>query len=155
MTATELDQLAKAKTSAMASLAMREHSVLELQHKLLRKNFPEDIVLSVVSELQQQNLLSNERFAEVYWRQRAEKGFGPVKIRHELQQKGLEDTTIQQGLLAAEVNFEALIQRVYQKKYHNKPCQDLKEKAKRQGFLYRRGFTADAIRSVLDEADGY
>ncbi|MFV0544029.1 MAG: regulatory protein RecX [Marinicella pacifica] len=150
MTAIDADQLAKAKSSAMASLAMREHSVLELQQKLARKNYTAAVIDQVVTELQQQNFLSNERFAEVYWRQRAEKGFGPVKISLELQQKGLEEAIIEHGLVAAEVDFEALIQRVYQKQYHNKPCRDLKDKARRQGFLFRRGFPADAIRSVLD-----
>ncbi len=146
----DTDLSAKAKASAMASLAMREHSVLELKHKLLRKDFPEDIVLSLLDDLQQQNLLSNERFAEVYWRQRAGKGFGPIKISHELQQKGLDDKLIECGLLESEVDFYEVIEQVYKKKYAGKPYRDVKEKAKRQGFLFRRGFSTDYIKTVLD-----
>ena len=144
------EQWARAKASAMASLAMREHSVLELQHKLTAKKFPDSVVAPLLAELQRDNLLSNERFAEMHWRQRADKGFGPTKIRYELQQKGLDDALIQQGLQASEVDFYAVIAQVYNKKYPGEPWQDLKEKAKRQGFLYRRGFAADYIKTVLD-----
>lgn len=144
--------MAKAKASAMASLAMREHSVLELQQKLLRKGMPEGIVAEVLTDLQQNNLLSNERFAEVYWRQRAGKGFGPIKIRYELQQKGIDDDMIQHAFEKSEVDFFATIQAVYDKKYHPKRCCDLKEKARRQSFLYRRGFPADMIKTLRDLA---
>jgi regulatory protein len=144
------DLRAKAKASALASLAMREHSVLELQNKLLRKDFPENIVSPLLTELQQQKLLSNKRFAEVYWRQRSGKGFGPTKISYELQQKGVDDHLIRQGLLESEVDFYEVVRQVYEKKYLGKPYQDIKDKAKRQGFLYRRGFSTDYIKSVMD-----
>jgi len=144
------DLTAKARASALASLAMREHSVVELQQKLDRKGMPADVVADLLADLQQQNLLSNERFAEVYWRQRGEKGFGPTKITYELQQKGINDNLIQQVQLDSEIDFYAVIKQVYVKKYASKACDTLQEKAKRQGFLYRRGFPTELIRTVLD-----
>ncbi|MCX7543759.1 regulatory protein RecX [Marinicella gelatinilytica] len=144
------DLNAKAKASALASLAMREHSVFELRQKLLRKEIPEQIVTDLLLDLRQQNLLSDSRFAEVYWRQRAGKGFGPNKIAYELQQKGIDDALIQSSQATTEIDFNDVIKQVYAKKYRSQPCHDLKEKAKRQGFLYRRGFSADLIKTVLD-----
>jgi len=48
------------------------------------------------------------------------------------------------------VDFFTVISNVYNKKYQREAWQDLKDKAKRQGFLYRRGFPADYIKAVLD-----
>lgn len=144
------DQKAKARASALASLAMREHSVLELQQKLNHKGFQDDIVLELLAKLQQQNLLCNERFAEAYWRQRAAKGFGPIIIHHQLQLKGIDENLIQRSQENVGIDFYDIIKRVYAKKYRAVPWQDFKEKARRQGFLYRRGFSMDLIKTVLD-----
>lgn len=140
----------KARASALGSLAMREHSSLELQNKLLQKNHPEAVVFALIEELQHAGLLSDERFAECYWRMRSGKGYGPVRITQELKQKGVSDRLIQSALLEADVDFDTLISSVYEKKYRGQPWTDYKEKAKRQNFLYRRGFGHDLIRQVIE-----
>ncbi len=140
----------KARASAMASLAMREHSAFELRDKLLRKEMPEEVVFVLIEQLQKENLLSDARFSEVYWRQRALRGFGPIKIAYELERKGVEDTIIQNGLVEAEVDFEDTIHAVYKKKYGHEPYADFVEKAKRQNFLYRRGFPVELIKLVIN-----
>lgn len=141
---------AKARASALASLAMREHSTLELRDKLLRKDMPEQVVEKLLAKLHKENLLSDARFAEVYWRQRALRGFGPIKIAYELKNKGVDETTISNGHQQAEVDFSETIKAVYEKKYGDKAYEDFAEKAKRQNFLYRRGFSVELIKLVLD-----
>jgi len=151
MTMEDADELsAKARASALASLAMREHSTLELRDKLLRKNMPEQVVSKLILQLHKDNLLSDARFAEVYWRQRAARGFGPIKIAYELQNKGVDETTIENGQQHAEVDFSETIKAVYIKKYGNAAYQDFTEKVKRQNFLYRRGFPVELIKDVID-----
>lgn len=133
----------------MGSLAMREHSSLELQNKLLNKNHPEDVVGQLIADLQQSGLLSDARFAESYWRMRSGKGYGPIRIEQELKQKGVSDRLIQDALFEADLDFEDMVQQVYEKKYRGLPWQDFKDKAKRQNFLYRRGFSHELIRMVV------
>ncbi len=139
----------KARNSAIGSLAMREHSAYELQQKLLNKNHPEAVVFALIADLQKENLLSDARFAESYWRSRSNKGYGPVRIERELEQKGVSSRLVQEALFEAEIDFETLVHQVYEKKYRGKDWVDFKEKAKRQNFLYRRGFSHDLIRLVV------
>lgn len=141
---------AKARASALGSLAMREHSAHELRQKLLNKNHAHDLVDTLISELQQGNLLSDERFAESYWRVRSAKGYGPVRIINELQMKGVSDRIIESAKQVVDINFYDVIESVYKKKYKTLPYQDFKEKAKRQAFLYRRGFDTEYIKSVIE-----
>ncbi len=141
---------ARARASALGSLAMREHSSSELYQKLLNKSHPESIVVALIADLQTSGLLSDIRFAESYWRMRSSRGYGPIRIKQELRQRGVSKQLIDQTLITADLNFESLICLFYEKKYCGKPWRDLKEKAKRQNFLYRRGFSHDLIRLVIE-----
>lgn len=141
---------ARARASALGSLAMREHSCDELRTKLINKKHAPELIDQLILELLQENLISDYRFAESYWRSRSNKGYGPARISRELAQKGVAATTISQAKAEADINFYDLIVHVYEKKYKGVAWQDYQEKAKRQGFLYRRGFDTDYIKTVID-----
>jgi len=79
-------------------LAMREHSVKEITNKLFDKSEASDTIYAVVDELLEKKYLSDERFAESYIRARGNRGFGPVKIKAELKQKGVSSSLIQDYL---------------------------------------------------------
>lgn len=139
-----------ARRSALASLARREHSRLELQNKLLNKGFESDLVTGLLDDLEQQNWLCDARFAEAFCRMRSGKGYGELRIRQELQQKGVEQPLIGQTLRQCEVDFYQVMCNVYTKKYGNRAVSDFKDKAKRQAFLFRRGFAVEMIAELLD-----
>lgn len=139
-----------AHRSALASLARREHSRLELQNKLLNKGFEHNLVEQLLDDLEQQGWLCDTRFAEVFCRMRSGKGYGELRIRQELQQKGVARSVIEQTLNRCEVDFYQVMNNAYAKKYDNRPVSDFKEKTKRQAFLYRRGFAAEMIAELLD-----
>lgn len=141
---------ARARASALGSLAMREHSAYELKQKLLNKNHDDELVESLIIKLQQENLLSDQRFAESYWRVRSTKGYGPTRINKELQMKGVSHSIISEAERESAIDFFAVVDSVYRKKYKSLPWKDFKEKAKRQAFLYRRGFDHDYINSVIE-----
>ncbi len=141
---------ARVRASALGSLAMREHSCDELRTKLINKNHDPQLVDALILSLLADNLISDQRFAEAYWRTRSNKGYGPARISKELQMKGVSTATIQQAESDAEIDFYAVVTRVYQKKFKVSVISDYKEKAKRQAFLYRRGFDTDLIKHVID-----
>jgi len=140
----------KARASALGSLAMREHSCAELRTKLLNKNHDEAIVDRLIVELLEHDYVSDQRFAESYWRSRSAKGYGVDRISRELSQKGVSAAVIEQARAEADIDFYAVVESVYHKKYKGEPWSDYQEKAKRQGFLYRRGFATEYIRHVID-----
>lgn len=148
---------ARVRASAIGSLAMREHGCEELRKKLIGKDHDADLVDQLIVELIKENLISDARYAESYWRSRGNKGFGPSRIYRELEMKGVSSSVIESGKGEAGLDFYQIVEQVYAKKYKGVGWESLKEnsykeKAKRQSFLYRRGFDADYIKHAFATA---
>ncbi len=144
-------ELEKARASALASLSMREHSVKELSTKLQQKGYADDSISTVLQECLANNYLNDERFAEIYWRNRSAKGFGAKIIENELKFKGINSEIIGKSKNQEEIDFEKIIQRLYLKKFKGSAIADFKDKIKRQNYLYRRGFERELINFVLED----
>ncbi|BBM02493.1 regulatory protein RecX [Microbulbifer sp. GL-2] len=142
--------------AALELLARREHSRLELRRKLMGK-FPSANFEALFERLQELNYQSEQRFAEVFARSRVQRGQGPVRIRQELQQRGITAELAAWALGQVEADWFVLAQEQLQRKYRNPISEALprdqliKERAKRQRYLAYRGFPADAISWALDE----
>jgi regulatory protein len=74
---------------AVGLLARREHSAYELTQKLANSDAPLDEVAQVIEQLQQAGLQSDLRFAENYVRYRSQRGNGPLRIKQELNERGV------------------------------------------------------------------
>ena len=140
----------KARASALASLSMREHSTKELRDKLIRKGYETESIDIIILECLNNNYLNDQRFAEIFWRSRSNKGFGPNKILMELKFKGVSTIIAQESALQPELDFFEVVKKMYLKKYKNAEIKDYKDKVKRQNYLYQRGFNNDEIRSVIN-----
>lgn len=139
------------RLAAMNLLARREHSQRELRQKL-RRRFPQDELVQIELErLAQENLQSDARFAEAFLRERAERGYGFMKVRQELRDRGLSDVEINRAVDEAEVDWPALAREVYSKKYGAEAASDLNERAKRSRFMQYRGFDRDDYQFLLKE----
>ncbi|WP_299588770.1 regulatory protein RecX [uncultured Microbulbifer sp.] len=142
--------------AALELLTRREHSQLELRRKLAGK-FSDADFEALFERLQDLNYQSDQRFAEVFARSRVLRGQGPVRIRQELQQRGITSELLSHTLERLEVDWFALAQEQLQRKYHSlinmalPRDQQAKERARRQRYLAYRGFPSDAIRWALDE----
>ncbi len=141
--------LEKARASALASLCMREHSIKELVDKLTRKEYQHDSIEIVIEECLKDNYLDDKRFAEIFWRSRARKGFGPNKISMELKLKGISHSMIEETSQQEDLDFQQVIKDIYMKKYKGAIINDFKDKMKRQNYLYQRGFDSELIRTVI------
>jgi len=141
--------LIEVRVAAMDLLARREHSQRELRTKLVRR-FPPEQVDETVQTLAAEGMQSDSRFAEAFVRQRSQRGYGPLRIRQELRQRGISDELAAAAMEGAEVDWFANLAYVVDRKYGDIPATDLKEKARRTRFLLYRGFTGDQIRELLD-----
>jgi regulatory protein len=139
--------------AAMDLLARREHSRRELQAKL-RRRFSEsetiksEIIEAVIDGLAEENLQSDDRFAEAYTRMRKRKGYGPVRILMELREKGIADDLASGWVYDGEHDWYETASLAWQKKFNHLP-QDAKERAKQMRFLQYRGFSSDHIAEAL------
>lgn len=136
------------KARAIDFLSRREHSRLELQRKLQRHSDDTALIESLLDELESQNWLCNERFAQSLLNRRAHK-YGNRRIFHELRQQGIEShqlESIQEQL--ADSEFERA-QEVWSRKFGFLPT-DQKMYAKQFRFMASRGFGPDLLRKILD-----
>ena len=136
--------------TAIRLLAMREHSQLELQRKLIQKGFKLAAVEQTLQDLIAQNLLSDERFTEAFVLSRRERGAGPVKIQVELQQRGIDSTLISRYLDFRDPEWLVLAEQARQKKYGHSLPAEYPLKMQQARFLANRGFSHEQIRRVLD-----
>jgi len=137
----------------LSLLARREHSWLELRHKLAARGYDDAEVDQVLAQLEQERLLSDERFAETYVRTRRERGFGPLRIRAELQERGVADELIARHLEAASDTWRELARDEHRRRFGDVRPADFKERARRARFLQGRGFPVEVVSAVLDEVD--
>ena len=135
----------------MDFLARREHSRLELEQKLAKRAFETDEIQQTLSQLATENLQSNERFAESFALQRAENGYGDVKIRYELQQRGVADAFIDQAIFPYRNSWFEFAQSQRQKHFGAWP-EDYQARAKQSRYLQRRGYDFDVINRIFSDA---
>lgn len=144
------DQDHKARSAALRLLARREHSRLELTLKLRQRGIEPDIIERVLDDYEEEGWLSDERFADVYARQRMDLGYGPLRILAELQQRGVHTTPecVREMTDADWIERAALLR---EKRFGLVDVsEDWDEKVRQARFLARRGFASDQVESALE-----
>ncbi|MDX1754766.1 MAG: regulatory protein RecX [Marinobacter sp.] len=138
------------RTVALRLLARREHSRLELATKLRQRRLPSGLIEAVLDEFEGEGWLSDERYADVYARQRMDAGYGPVRIRSELQQRGIR--FLPESLTAVEnADWAERAVRLRERRFGLQALgQDWKEKARQARFLTQRGFAAEHVERALE-----
>jgi regulatory protein len=134
---------------ALDLVSRREHSQYELIQKL-NKRFPETmpIIEEVVKKLAVNNILNDERFAEMYLNSRARKGFGPKKIEMELNFKKVDSSFIAIAIAEYE-SWTENAQNELLKKFKGIKPTDYNSKMKQKQFLFDRGFSSQIIERIL------
>lgn len=138
---------------ALRLLARREHSRQELVLKLRQRGFEPASIEPILDEYEERDWLSDQRFADMLVRQRHEAGYGPLKIRADLQQKGITGTP--QALSAVtEASWRETAVRARRKRFGLEHIrEDWPVKARQAGFLSRRGFTSEQVEHALAVTD--
>ena len=133
---------------ALDVISRREHSEKELENKLLKKFESSELIDLVIERLKTNNLLNDERYAEMYVRIRKRKGFGPKRIGYELSSRGINNS-ISSQVLDEIGGWKEAAHDAFNKKYRNGIADDFKNKSKQKVFLQNRGFSFQEIDSVF------
>lgn len=133
----------------IAWLARREHSRSEVAAKLERKGCAPEIAAEVIGLLTAQGLLSDERFADALVRNRRRRGYGPVRIRKELADKGLSAEAVDRFVALSGSEWVDEIEQVRRRKFGQTLPRNYEERARQARFLQYRGFTFDQIQRAL------
>jgi regulatory protein len=139
------------RLAAMNLLARREHSVRELRNKLKRRFPDSDKIDEQLSLLIAQRLQSDVRFAQSYARQRISRGYGPLRLREELRERGVAEADVAAAMSEMEIDWYAVAADVMSRKFGSLHPIDLKEKARRARFMQYRGFTTQHFQCLQKE----
>ena len=104
----------------------------------------------MVRQLEAERLLSDDRFMESLIQARRNRGYGPLRIQKELQEKGVAPEAIAHWLDATSRDWIEDIRRVQRKKFGARLPKNYTERARQARFLQYRGFTYDQIQQLLD-----
>ncbi|MCX4025419.1 regulatory protein RecX [Endozoicomonas sp. SM1973] len=139
----------KIRQAALRLLARREHSAQELKQKLKSRTFAGEQVELVLEELREAGYLSDQRAAEMIFRRCIEKRLGLKRIQLEMQQKGIDQSLVEQVLkVNQDVDWLQLARAALAKKFNPEPS-DLVLIAKKQRYLIQRGFDFEIIQQAL------
>lgn len=145
----------EARKKAMDYLARREYGRQELQLKLMGAGFEKPIAQATVEQLAGEGLQDDARFTESFVRSRVHQGKGPVRIRMELERRGIDAGTICQMLDDSAEDWRLLAREVRIRKFGAAVPSEFREKARQMRFLQYRGFDTEQVQAAVagDEAD--
>lgn len=143
-----LDSPAAVRRAAMDLLARREHGRVELSRKLRLRGAPVELIDPALDRLAEEGLLSDARYLESFVRMRANAGYGPLRIREELAQRGLDREAIELALRKSGFDWSVQLYDVWERKFGELPA-DQREKARQGRFLSYRGYPLEMIGRLL------
>jgi regulatory protein len=141
------------KAAALALLAGRDFGRRELADRLTRRGYPAALVETVLAELVADHSLSEDRFVEQFVSQHAARGQGPMRIRMDLRERGVDPAAVDQALAATEANWIESARQARRRRFGAAPPGDFRERAKQARFLQYRGFSSEQIRAALGPGD--
>lgn len=138
------------KERALRYLSQREHSQAELSRKLAPHAESDEQLQALLVQMTSEGWLSNKRFAQSLAHRRAQR-YGIRRIAAELATHGLQAEEQSSALADLQQTEFERAWACWARRFKQAP-QSALESAKQQRFLLQRGFTADVIRSVLQQA---
>lgn len=143
------------RDDAIHLLARREYSRAELRERLSARGHEASDILICLDDLAEQGLQSDARFAESFLRSRIARGQGPLKIRAELERRGIDRERIRAAFAefeeAGEADWFTLACETLSRRFSG-PGDTPRERARRERFLAQRGFDFNQLRHALAHA---
>lgn len=146
--------------AAILLVGRRSYSVLELQQKLLQKNYTEEEVQHTLARLKELNYVNDAQYAKHFVADKARlAGWGALRIEMALRQKQIPEKFIKAALEAYEEKIEAQeappwlevatekLMRRYGTFAGHLESADFQ---KRMNFLLRRGYNLDQAKKALE-----
>ncbi len=141
------------KGRALRLLGQREHSRLELERKLRQHETEPGELAKALDELQAKGFINEQRVLESVVFRRAPR-LGAMRVRQELQAKGLAPEAIAQAVDELKGSEVQRAREVWRKKF-GAPAEDAQGRAKQMRFLATRGFGAETIHRVVKGGGEY
>ena len=147
------------KGRALRLLSGREFSRAELERKLATHEQTPGELAQVLDSLQAKGFICEQRVVDSVVHRRASR-LGAARIRHELQQKGLDAGLVHAAMAGLQASELARAREVWRKKFGAglpldalEPATGPAARARQVRFMAARGFAAETIRRVIGSGD--
>ncbi len=137
-----------ARAVALDCLARRDHSAAALRRKLAERGYAPEVAADVVERLCVEKLVDDRRYVENFVSLHAARGQGPLRIRADLRNSGIEGEMVEHAL-EAYPDWLLQLRKADQKKFGTRQSADYADRVRRARFLGYRGFTGGQIRMAL------
>ena len=139
---------------AIRLLGPRDHSVAELTKKLRQREHEEEAIDTCIQELIEANYVNDKRYAELYVEQRIEKGFGPLKIRAKLYERGIDASLTRRAMDIIRPDWTELAAHLIHKRFNAEDIVDTNQRTvgRIARFVQGRGFSAGDVARGLKQA---
>jgi regulatory protein len=143
-----------ARMSALQHLARRDHCSTELRTRLRKRGYAPSTIAAVISALEQEKVINEQRFVENFVIAQSGRGKGPDYIRRKLRVLGVKDSELVGQLVETGADWVAVARQVRRKRFGAAPSMASDEMQKQVRFLRQRGFTVSQLREALTESSG-
>ena len=119
-----------------------------MKRRMYEKNegiIDEQLIEGVLDKLSEQHFLDDDRVVSLLLQGYARKGYGPLRIKQEMRQKGFAETLVEHHFAELDVDWFEKAAEVRSKKFGDEIPTDFKEKGKQIRYLQYRGFFGDMI----------
>lgn len=144
------------KSYLLKLLGRRDHARKELLTKARKKDYPDEVVKSILDELEEKGYINEESFAEKFTADKFNLNqWGPSKIKAHLYKKGVSKHVIEKSIgnyfddLELKETYKNLV--LKRKRRFLKEENLLKRKKKIFDYLNRKGFKPNSIFKHMDE----
>ena len=122
---------------------------MELHHKLQQRGFDRAVVATVLQQLVAEDWINDSRYAEIYAHSRADKGYGPLRIRRELCERGVSEEIVTTILNHFDDFWMPKLAALHRKRFAGVLPGDAARQAGQLRFLRQRGFTLEQINRLF------
>jgi regulatory protein len=140
---------AAARQKAIGLVARRDFGSRELKGRLAEAGYESGAAEDAVSDLQDQRLVDDARYAESAVASRVARGQGPIRIALELRRAGVAAELIEAAVEAGSPEWADRAHALRRRRFGAAPPADPKERTRQVRFLLYRGFSSEHVRKAL------
>lgn len=147
------DERQQGYADALKYLSLKPRTTYEIAQRLGEKGWGEETIQDVLARLQSEGYVDDAAYAQEWASQRVKlRGKGKLWVKHELRQKGVSKSYIEEALgeVSEDDEFESALQ-LGLKKWRGTTGEPLDRKRKTGAFLQRRGFSGSVVSRVMRE----
>ena len=134
-------------------LSQRDMSRNGVKQKFMDYAEDKGDIEGVLDKLEEYDYLNDERYAANYARSCKEsRGYGPMKIKFKLKEKGLSDKLIARNVDDRDPEWYELAYKARERRF-GEPPENFEDKNKQMQFLVRRGFSFDHAKSAFNKPE--